>query len=665
VTTNRSTHHNADLYQATITNLASLAILDGYSISRSQKELLQSRREALRSYVQKCAATDGQGGPANLVVILLQFSSTLLHVVKAFALSESSNSSVCHLRQIRSRLSNFRDVAEPNHAFPPTPLAALQTLPSARAYIEHLPDRVKLFRHTNDDGDRTSKAGESVPEVLKVWAGDVFSNVLAESLPGVMQTLSTIARIGEVQSELWSTLEKCIAQAHRACKTDGERFADAIEGELRLLVKRMDGMLMDRLRGICVSQGDELSRVVIGSIKDAFDAVSDDNGRLTAESNPIRNTFTLDKSSSKHQDAGDGVDALTLKLRMRTGKVQSILSKAEERATSLVYETRAYTEAIERIQSRLDRKQSSQSKEEGQSNNFQAAKEVLAGLQSSIKQAKSSIAEALVVMAERCTGTEDARHSTGSLFLIRLLSALRSSEILDALDQQDTSFASRLLDIERSLLSAWADYAVQDALAVFQDHKKSAKAMTKSSADSTEGVQLETSSELLAALSRLSNRCQIVGLGRRNEDLWLRRQILSRFIRVWCQSRNNHVDEPERLLDCEVLRVISRDTSDKKITQPLDDLSARLLSQSRSSEQWQLRVSAVLAPTLARSRLMIGRLVIDEEAFNATLSVNIASKDGRPSAIATSAPAPLPLLRLVQHQERIPRIRPISSTESG
>lgn len=685
-------------YLATVTSLISLTLLEGSSLQVVRDTLLRKRKETLEVRLRSSliGTTASHGDLLGYIVRFL--SDTLLQTLKAFALPSASSKGYTrpHMAvlygQLRRPDRDSGSSERPNegspdkHDFPPSALDALHTMPSAAILTQHLPVYIRAYAPVlAADDDLAELQGDTVQE-LQAWTTQIEEELLADALPPITDKLTTIATIGEAQSSVWAILDRCCAQATRVCGDDGRQCATMVERKLHSLGAQIDTLLMARLTNICQAYGDELSTAVTKGTQEALDQLR----TMGTEADDVDPALFLFETSVVSEALT--LDTLERRLRLRTKHVQSILNIAEERARDFANETRAYSSCISRAEARraarkLKANQAGRAQTESSDHRRENGEEVLAKFDSSLQRAKASISTALSEMKDALAN--DSNASAANLFLARLVSALRHSSVFITMRaeptrrESDEVFVQDLRDLQYSLLSAWVEQAVEEALDVLQARRMKPAvdlSIGNAQSDAPSSLPHAASSSLLGALAVLSRRAHLVGAGYGSEAVWLRSRLTGSFCLQWLETAVPNTSQD--VFDVAVLQAIlgiadaeqnKTNGTAKKIDDIRSVLAARLreakskaLSQAGiSTMNWSQHLTAHLPSALARIRLIVAGVVIDEAFFAAAVGggLNRAKDTGKGRSLASPASVPpLPMLQLARPRQHVPRIRPDSNS---
>ncbi|UZJ52256.1 hypothetical protein CBS101457_001576 [Exobasidium rhododendri] len=536
-------------YMATVTFLLTIAFLEETSLTSLRDQLLQSRRRAIEDQLWR----EKKAPSTTLARLIRCMTDTLLHSLRAFAITDM-NSGLPHLASI------FADVSKSNRRiegckvpYPPLANQVLSTLPSSAIFVEHLPEEVRQFAPTLALAD-AEECQQSTLKALEDWCRSIREQGQQRDFLDTINILDTIASIGEAQSQLWESLDQCLALVERACKGQPTAFQDLIEGELKRLVESLDALLLQRLDNLCNEQAAELPKVVSICTTSALEVLKGGERKTEAE----RHARLLEETPINFFFEGDlsYADCATV-LRLHTPLVEGVISSLEEKAASLMEELEAYTSYVERGAQRRQRRMQKRNREEDgraiMKRQEEKTKEVLDSYQKAFDSARMALVEGLKSKLEGLGVEAASRDGTRYLLLGRIISALSHSETLQSKVATSVSNASDLFHQDMTTLRKqvndhWVAHVVKDAVARYHSRREDFFNTALEEQD-------RPSSALVESLLRLVDGIHAVGCSYNSELTSLGLQFIHSFVDAWTDSLQAK-DKSLHTFDAQVLLVL-------------------------------------------------------------------------------------------------------------
>lgn len=641
-------------YLATITSLLSLCLLEGRPIEHTY--YLEKRKDTL---ISRLRSSRKKANNDDLIVFVVRYiADTLIHSLRAFSISSKEQRS--HLERLCDMLKSSD---QDRVSFPPSGLSVLLTLPSAAILSKHLPE--EILTYSPDLHAHSTSKNVDILQETKNWSSNLRYEALSQAIPIFIEKFSTVAKIGEIQGKIWSVYDKCCAELTALWGSADTEIGKVVQDELSKLVQHVDTLLVDRLKQICKTAGEELSSSFVSSTSDALQALrNDSNVEASIDLDSTRFLFETSTASD-----ASSLESLEQRLRTRTKQVQEIISLAEQRAELFSNETKAYATAIRRSEEKRARRRAkgkqngSQLEDNYKSTQRKEQDDISASFQISLHTAKKSIAEGLQALSR------DLNNLPSNLFLIRLIVALRRSHIFAAADlrpektngfplKEEDEFLHSLEKVQEGLMSSISDKMVKEALEIFNE---------QADGKVSEDLPVFPSSSLLDALSLLSRSSQSVGIGYRSEEMKLRKRLMISFCTGWLKF-DQYAPQSQRLFDLELLLVVLGIDSDPKIDgdmlpkhvgEELNDLKESILSTAGiDAKEWTQHTLNHLPPILLRIRLIIASIIVNEGVYVRAMKSNTSTSSNSTGTSIPSQVPPLPLLQLAKARESIPRIRP-------
>lgn len=656
-------------YLATTTSLISLCLLEGHPIEHIF--YLQKRKETLISQLNHSLRKTSSD---ELIVFVIRYiADSIIHSLRAFAPSNGESDS--HL----VRLCNVLKSSDHDRtSFPPSPLSVLFTLPSAAILTKHLPQ--EILANSQNLHAYTSKQGEDILLSIRKWSKDIQDEAFDQGIPIIIKRFSTIAKIGEIQGNIWNVYDRSCQELKDLWGTSDPRITEMVQDELTRLVQQIDALLIDRLKQICTASGEEISKSFINGTSEVLQVLKDDSN---AESNVELDSTRFLFETITASDASS-LESLEQRLRTRTKQVQEIISSTEERANLLAKETEAYTIASQknekrRVRDNIHLKRNGSLAQQSHASKRTERDDVSASFEMSLQMAKDSIAKRIKELSENVN--QDGNLSLpSSLFLARLIVSLRRSPVFTVSSVQshlngtqskelhEIQFLDELEKTQEELMVSVSDKMVKEALQTYQEGIGEGKiGLTDGVLKESNDLPVFPSSALLDALSLLSRNCQKVGIGYRSEELKLRKRLMVSFCRGWLQG-NVQVSKTQHLFDLELIQVllgfehdqkISSDMFVKHIIDEMQKLKNRdLITIGIDEKQWSRHISTHLPIILTRIRLIVASIIVDEPVYVRAMKFNTTLNPVSTGSSIPNQVPPLPLLQLAKAKEPIPRIKP-------
>ena len=599
-------------YMATITFLLSIALLQpAQSITAARDVLLEARKASLQLLLKR-----GRTAPAQTLSRLIHcIAGTIIHTMRAFALVEHG-ATVPHLASILQGISS--DIQQ--GTFPPRAFQVILTLPSAPVLIEHLPASVRNFAPRLRFDDALA-CQETTASALHTWSRSVLSEgAFAVTVEG----LKTIASIGEAQSLLRETFDRCLVTAEKC----GEKTVQSLtEVELREVLEMLERVLRQRLDSLCRDKAAELSTAVSQSTSAALRKLSDDvDGSRGAR---------MEKNPTDFLFEGETTSSLQSRLRFQTPLVQSVLSCVEERAESLREEMEAYSAYIQRgISKRVRRREKKDRRAHAKALSDQQDEKTAQVVDTYHKQldaARLAMVDELRSQLDWLSG--EATVSTGSLLIARIASALEHSEKLRgdskmAATSNEGLFVQQLVALRTLIVDRWLTRTATDAI-----HCYPVKVV--SCLDPRQDAQCRPTSALIESLLCLVDGVHALGCGYLSEMAAASQQLLAAFVEAWIElsDKVEEKDRPCYTFDSSALATMLGEwDGNERLAARLDNISGGGIGTDKK-----------LLLELALHRL---RLVLLPLCQAHTLP------DKRVPADSSSAPA-LPMLSIIKDREKV------------
>ncbi|MCO5590135.1 hypothetical protein L7F22_044104 [Adiantum nelumboides] len=653
-------------YLATITSLISLCLLEGHPVKHTF--YLEKRKEAL---ISRLRFSRKKPNNDNLIVFVVRYiADTLIHSLRAFSISSKEQNS--HLTKLFDMLKSSN---QDRVSFPPSGLSVLLTLPSAAILSKNLPR--EILAYSPDLHDQSLYQNGDILQETRIWSNNLRNETLGQAIPNIVEKFNTVAKIGEIQGKIWSVYDKCCTEQTDLWGNSDSKIGEVVQDELSKLVQHIDTLLVDRLKQICKTSGEELSSSFVSSTSDALKVLKSD-GNVEANLDLDSTRFLFETSTSS--DASS-LETLEQRLRTRTKQVQDIISLAEQRAELFANETKTYTTAIRKSEEKRARRRVKEeqngSKVEGYNGTKQKERDdISAGFEVSIHTAKKAIAEGLQALSR------DSNNLSSNLFLIRLIVALRRSPVFavkiarsqktNGIPSMEPShnkdqFLEILGKVQEGLMVSISDKMVDEALETFNERiEDKEKDFSGKESGEIEELPVSASSNLLDALSLLSRSSQSVGIGYRSEEMKLRKGLMISFCAGWLKD-DKYTKQNQRLFNLELIQVVLGiesdqksvvDTSLKQVADELKNLKESILSAiGINDKQWSQHILTHLPSILSRIRLIIASIIVNEGVYVRAMKQNTSTANPTGSSLPIQVP-PLPLLQLAKARESVPRIRP-------